>query len=129
MKPTENTIVPTSPTSPTSSNRASAERIDEALCEALEPHPAAVQRLLRNTLETGPSPRRPKLGRWLAGGASLAVAAALVSAILTSGAPSPTPGTPEATATSVLRISNENGSVTVTTPAGSKMIILSGETS
>ncbi len=101
--------------------------VEERLRRSLEPHPAVVDRLVRTALERT-SPPAPK--RWpvwgLAGAAAVALAILAVVLIPTL---QPTPLVVDLEEPAVLRISNEDGAVTVTTPAGSKMIILPGDRS
>lgn len=97
--------------------------IDRTLREVLEPAAAIVDRVIRAARINEPAPPRA----WRLVAASVAAAAIVWLVVLEIPdlrAPSPPEVRPETL--SVLRISNEEGVVTVTTPEGSKMIILPG---
>ena len=102
--------------------------LDKRLRERLEPNPFTVERLVRNALDGRPSPVRSVWWPRLAVGAALLVLVVLFFPTAELGPPpggetrSSAPQRPTR-----LSISNEDGLVTVTSPAGSKMIILSGD--
>ncbi len=109
--------------------------VEEKLRHALEPHPAVVDRLVRTALERT-SPPAPK--RWPVWIPVAAAAGVLILAVVLIPTLQPNPDRRTAPQVvelepfpepSVLRISNEDGPVTVTTPAGSKMILLPGDPS
>ena len=115
-------------------------RIDALLRGALEPDPATTDRLVASALDQ--HRRRPPTSRgwrlvtrrWqLAAAAAVAVLVAVTLPNLDFGPPAapPTPreasappGASGSRAPAALRISNEDGPVTVTTPAGSKLVFL-----
>ncbi len=114
-------------------------RIDAMLRGALEPDQATVDRLVASAIEE--RARRPARSRWQPANArrwQLAAAALVVLAVvalplLESWLPGMPPAPPEAylppetsgsRTSAVLRISNQDGPVTVITPAGSKMVFL-----
>ncbi len=113
-----------------------ADALDAALRAALEPDAATVDRLVRRALAE-PAPR-PVLRRWRWAAAALTLLATAVlliprlerpyraPAATSRTAVAPPAATAEAitTAPAALRISNEHGPVTVTTPAGSKLVFL-----
>ncbi len=104
------------------------QAIDRALRQALEPDVATVDRVIHAARSAAPSSsRRP--WRLATAWAAAVGAVSLVwwASVEIPGNRISSPGLqPESSA--VLRISNEDGLVTVTTPVGSKMIILPGET-
>ncbi len=114
--------------------RPPEKRIDALLRGALEPDRATVDRLVAGALEAGEGrPAWPPGGRLATRRWQLVAAAAvvvLIAAVLPTLAPWPwAPAAPqEASAPPVpdrtLRISNDDGPVTVTTPAGSKLVFL-----
>ncbi len=114
--------------------RRSGQRVDAVLRDALEPDRATVDRLVAGALEAGEDrPASRPRGRWATRRWQLAAAAVvvvLIAAALPTLAPWPwAPAAPqEASAPPVpdrtLRISNDDGPVTVTTPAGSKLVFL-----
>ena len=109
--------------------------LDAALRRRLEPDAATVSRVVRNALAAAePETHRARPWRratgWATAGA-FALLAALAVPVLIPDAPvdppvEPVPAPPQP---SLLSISNESGVVTVTTPTGSKMIVLPGEPS
>ncbi len=111
-----------------------AEAFDAELRRTLEPNPAVVERLVHSALD-GERPARNATWRLAAMTAPAAAAVALVALIAAALIPSLTfvpsdaESAPAPMAPTTLRISNEDGAVTVTTPAGSKMIILPGDLS
>ena len=98
-------------------------RLDEELRRALEPHPAAVARVVHGALR-GPATPRRQSWRLAVVGAFLLLMALTIPRLLVEPPPVDTAPTP---AKRQLRISNEDGLVTVTTPTGSALVILSGE--
>lgn len=113
--------------------------IDERLRRALEPHPAVVDRLVRTALEgtaptaEGPARRLGPISRLAFAAAAVLILAAVLIPRFRPVPPGPASpevvGLPAPAAAAVLEISNEDGPVTVTTPAGSKMILLPGDIS
>lgn len=100
--------------------------IDARLRRLLEPHPVTVDRLVRQALRSGEV--RPRTRWW----PRLAVAAAVVIVavlLIPFGNDVPPAGDGPQPPAARLVISNESGYVTVTTAAGSKMIILNGDSS
>ncbi len=132
MKPTEENRFPS----------GDASGIDAALRRALEPEAATVDRLVRGALAERESPvpfRRPAFRRPASRHWRLAAVAAVVAVLAVLALPILLPTVPEeppapnfaarspadgADTPTPLRISNEHGPVTVTTPAGSKMVFL-----
>lgn len=113
--------------------------VDRTLRRLLEADAAAVERLIRTALSAGggdavgTASRRPALRLWWRWApASVALACLALAAVWWIPASKVLETLPETAATppsDVLRISNEDGVVTVTTPAGAKMIILPGDPS
>lgn len=114
--------------------RPDAIDVDAQLRQALEPEPAAVERLVTSALaehaEAPRSSRPAPARRWQLAVAAAAVAVVAVLALPLlgprerTGIEVPTARPQNPTATASLRISNEDGPVTVTTTAGSKMVFL-----
>lgn len=114
------------PNHPSPSDRPAAdERIDARLRSSLSPEPATVERLTRTALaETAPRSRLP--AAWRLAAAGLVAALTIAVAWLRPATPprsivSPAPPAPEPVA---VVISNASGLLTVTTAAGSKMVVL-----
>ncbi len=112
--------------------RSESSGLDAALRRALDPDPATVDRLVRQAL-AAPETRPPAFRHWRLAAAAAAVAMLAILALpvllptipVTTDRPPPAPdaGTP-ISEPALLRISNEHGPVTVTTPAGSKIVFL-----
>ncbi len=113
--------------------------VDAMVRGALEPDQVTADRLVASALEKregrlAPSRRRPAASRrWQLAAAAVVVLAAVALPILKSWQPGVPPAPREASmppeasdlrASASLRISNEDGPVTVITPAGSKMVFL-----
>ena len=109
--------------------------LDATLRATLEPDAATVDRLVRGALaEPGP---RPGLQPWRWAAAAAVLLAAMVWLVARPETPGNAPAPPEVAAVppaaeteapvampAALRISNEHGPVTVTAPAGSKLVFL-----
>lgn len=109
---------------------------DATLRRALEPETATADRLVQAALADGADDVRRRAGaasRWrrFAPAAAALVVLAMLTTWQISRLPNdvPLPRPAEPAEARLLKISNEDGFVTVTTPAGSKMIILPGEPS
>ncbi len=108
----------------------SEDRLDTVLRSSLEPDPATVETLIRGALAASETPPAPVLTWRLATAALVVILAAsplfffhptdTSEVTLT---PPDTYATAESKPTTLL-ISNESGLVTVTTPAGTKMVML-----
>jgi hypothetical protein len=100
--------------------------LDTRLRETLEPDAAAVDRIVGSArVSEAPTHRA---WRWATAGAAAAAVAWLAVAVIP-GVRTTSPPETGIEAPPVLRISNEEGAVTVTTPEGSKLIILPGDPS
>ncbi len=109
---------------PESEQRDPLRDVDLTLRRALEPNPLAVERLVRKALAEEAPARRPWWPR-------LAVAAAVVllAVLLIPDDPEP-PALPEPPPEPVrISISNADGNVTISSPAGSQWILISGDDS
>lgn len=118
-----------SPHSHSPSDRPDAEqRVDAALRRALEPDRATVQRVLRGALaETPPEAVPVRPWRLAVAAAALLALAAVSLTLFDSRDPDRPPVAPPATAAArpaALKIANPNGMVTVTTQAGSQLVLL-----
>lgn len=112
--------------------RAGDRQVDATLCRLLAPHPHAVERLVRTALRQDRAPAR---GLWRArlalAAAALVILAVLLVPRLFVGRPESGDTTP-AVAVSVpvrISISNDDGFVTISSSAGSKWILVSGDDS
>ncbi len=107
--------------------RDAETRVDVDLRQTLDPDQATVRRVVRQALEqTSPAPAGARPWRLAAVAAALVLAAISLS-LLVPKDPRPPGPSPSETATAepaALQISNRGGLVTVTTPAGSKMVLL-----
>ena len=114
-----------------------ATELDAVLRDALEPEANTIDRLMREALNA--QPRRAPRRHWQVAAAVAFLVLAVIgldrlrTASVTAPEPRPAPlavsdaeaaGEPPASKAAALRISNEDGLVTITTPAGSKMVFL-----
>ena len=99
------------------------DRVDVTLRRGLEPNPLAVERIVRRALNEGRAPSRV---RWWP---RLAIAAGLVALVVFLIPEPPEPPTTGADEPARISISNAEGYVTISSAAGSKWILISGDDS
>ncbi len=106
------------------------EILDARLRELLEPHPVTVARVVRGALRAADAEEKRRWWPRLAMATALLILAVCLIPLVHVPPPGGDDPEPPAPAEPVrLLISNESGPVTITTSAGAKMIIFSGEPS